>query len=302
MLGQIAKANQMEIWFETFGEKENEPFLLIMGACCQGILWPVEFCEKLATEGYYVIRYDHRDSGLSTCIDFNKSPYNHLDMAKDALGLLDYLNIEKTHVLGLSTGGSIAQIMSAHYPNRIATLGLMATTADFRPCNLALSKQPVEPGLLSSPKAHYLSAMDQFINNPPKNEEEMLQQRIDIWQLLNGNKVPLEINSQRALHKAFLTRHSYQPGLENHLKANNLSEDLLRQAVKKITVPTVIFQGTKDPIFPVDHGKALHHQIDNSIYHLLQGHGHVPNPFFFDEIITVLVELAAPRKGLGNTL
>ena len=61
--GQIAKANDIEIWYETFGEEKNPALLLVMGGLCQGILWPTEFCEQLAQAGFYVIRYDHRDTG-----------------------------------------------------------------------------------------------------------------------------------------------------------------------------------------------------------------------------------------------
>lgn len=78
---------------------------MVMGGCCQGILWPTEFCQKLADEGFYVIRYDHRDAGFSTCFDFETDPYDLIDMAKDAIGLLDYLEVEKTHLFGLSMGG-----------------------------------------------------------------------------------------------------------------------------------------------------------------------------------------------------
>lgn len=78
--GQIAKVNDIEIWHETFG-KENDPaLLLIMGALSQGIQWPTEFCEQLANSGFYVIRYDQRDTGQSICFDFEKNPYDLLDL------------------------------------------------------------------------------------------------------------------------------------------------------------------------------------------------------------------------------
>src|ERR1700722_20304356 len=95
--GQIAKANEIDIWYETFGDEKSKPLLLIMGGCCQGVLWHRQFCESLADEGFYVIRYDHRDSGFSSCYDYETNPYGLMDMAKDAIGLLDAIGIQKTH-------------------------------------------------------------------------------------------------------------------------------------------------------------------------------------------------------------
>ena len=119
----IAHANGIDIWYETFGTPTDPAYLLITGGGgCQGILWPTYFCERLAKEGFYVIRYDNRDSGFSTCFDFNTNPYTLSDIAKDAIGLLDFLRIEKAHVFGLSMGGLVAKIMAAHYPQRIFSI------------------------------------------------------------------------------------------------------------------------------------------------------------------------------------
>lgn len=126
----------ISLWYETFGEKKNPPLLLIAGGLCQGILWPDEFCEALAKKGLYVIRYDHRDSGLSTCVDFTKAPYSLYDMAEDATQLLDYLKIEKAHACGISMGGVIAELMSAHFPERISTIALFSTSCDLRPLSV----------------------------------------------------------------------------------------------------------------------------------------------------------------------
>jgi len=288
MNGQVVKANGIDIWTESFGNTDHPAFLLIMGGCCQGILWPTEFCTALAEQGFHVIRYDHRDAGLSTCFNFDEDPYTHLDMAKDAIGLLDALGIEKAHLFGLSTGGSIGQIMAAQFPARVLSLGLIATSTDFEPMDRALQGKPPLSGALSSPSEAYLAAMDQFLRNAPKTEEEQLKQRVAIWQLLNGSKIPLEESSQSSLHKQFLERLKWIPGLENHLKSNYLSEEMLRESAKQIDVPTIVFQGSEDPIFQPDHGEALTGAISGSSYYLLDGHGHVPNPHFFDFIIEKL--------------
>ena len=112
---EIAFANGIHICYETFGQKSQPSLLLIIGGCCQGIMWPREFCELLA-QNFFVIRYDHRDTGYSSCFDFKTGPYTILDLAKDAIGLLDALDVDKAHLCGLSMGGPIAELMAAHYP------------------------------------------------------------------------------------------------------------------------------------------------------------------------------------------
>lgn len=289
MSGQIAKANGLSIWYETFGKATDRPLLLIMGGCSQGILWPTDLCVKFAHRGFYIIRYDHRDAGLSTCFDFEATPYTYLDMAKDAVGLLDFLQIDSAHILGLSTGGMLGQIIAANFPERVQSLALMATSCEIAPLNRALQGSPLLEGAASNPTADYLAAMDQFLHHPPHTNHEKLKERLAIWQLLNGSVVPLEEETQRPLHQEFLDRLCHPPGLENHLRASFRSEEIVRDAPARIQAPTIVFQGTEDPIFPVDHGEMLAARIKKATYHLLRGHGHVPNPHFFDEIVEAVV-------------
>ena len=145
----FAKANGIEIAYDTFGYQSDPPLLLIMGLGVQMIVWDEKFCKQLAARGYWVIRFDNRDVGLST--NFNKAgvpnisdvmealsrgealnvPYTLADMADDAVGLLDALGINSAHVVGLSMGGMIGQIMALRFPERIRSLiSVMSTTGD----------------------------------------------------------------------------------------------------------------------------------------------------------------------------
>ncbi len=136
----VVQTNGLELWTESFGDNKHPTILLIMGSGSQGVLWPQSFCEQLALQGYYAIRYDHRDTGLSSSIHYQDHPYTLLDLAKDALGILDYYQIEQAHLVGASMGGSVSMLLAAHYPERVASLALLMSTMDLRPAFRVLGR------------------------------------------------------------------------------------------------------------------------------------------------------------------
>ena len=295
--GQIAQANGIEIWHETFGNKENPALVLISGALGQGILWPTEFCEKLCNAGFYVIRYDHRDTGLSTCFNFEKNPYNLLDMAKDVIGLLDFLKIEKAHICGLSMGGVIAELLAVHFEKRISSLTLIATSCDFRPSSrLYKDEYPGEKSLLSEPKEIYLNWRRAYLQSPPQTEDEKIEERVGRWSILNGSKIPFEEDLYREIFREFFSRAKHPECANNHFRANENSFEMIQSTPCQVKVPTVIFHGTEDPIFPQDHGKALSEKISGAKYILVNGLGHVPNKHVYSLFIEEIKRNAQAKK------
>ncbi|MBS0607652.1 MAG: alpha/beta hydrolase [Verrucomicrobia bacterium] len=289
--GQFAKANGIQIWYEPFGNKEDPAVLLLMGGCCQGVLWHEGFCKRLAQEGFYVIRYDHRDTGQSTCFDFGKSPYSLNDMAGDAVSVLDAAGVEKAHLFGVSLGGLLAELVAGYYPEKVHTLLLMGGTCDIRPMNRAYAGLPMEENALYSPPSPvYLSWMQEYMKLSPQTEEQKLAQRLEGWNRLNGQKIPLNEEINRKIHQEFLLRNRYPQGILNHIMMlrDEQSEELVRIAPSMVKVPTVILHGTEDPIFPPDHGEALNRAIEHSEYFLVEGMGHVPNDQLFDLYIDIL--------------
>ena len=141
-----AKVNNIEIEYETIGDPSSKPLLLIAGLGSQLLAWPDDMCETVADRGFLVIRFDNRDIGLSTKLndagipnfaeigaahargEKPEVPYTLEDMADDAMGILDDLNIEKTHVCGASMGGMIAQVIACRYPSRVLTLTVIMST------------------------------------------------------------------------------------------------------------------------------------------------------------------------------
>ena len=144
-----AHVNNIEIEYDTFGDPSSKPLLLIMGLGTQMIAWLDGICEDLANRGFYVIRFDNRDVGLSTKFEdaglpdlediYTKVargesvevPYTMEDMANDAIGVLDALNIDKAHICGSSMGGEIAQVIAYSHPKRVLSLtSMMSTTGN----------------------------------------------------------------------------------------------------------------------------------------------------------------------------
>jgi len=290
--GQIAKANGIDIWYETFGNKKDPAMLLIMGGVSQGILWPKEFCECLAKHHFYVIRYDHRDSGHSSYFDFQEHPYTFLDMSQDALELLNYLQIEKAHLFGYSMGGPIAELIAVHFPARVYSLTLMATSSDFRPYILAYDGLPPEQGssILSSPKVAYLDLLKHYKMSNSVTEEEKLERKLTFWRLFNGSKVPFEEERYREIYREYIQRDYTSTNAMNHLLAIKRSEKLIRNAPSLVKTPTLIFHGSEDPVLPPDHGDALAKIISGSTYCFVPKMGHILNCQFYDMLIATILE------------
>jgi pimeloyl-ACP methyl ester carboxylesterase len=287
----VVQANGLVFWTESFGEKENPAIILIMGSGGQGILWHQKFCELLANEGFFVIRYDHRDVGLSSIVDYQNSPYDLLDMAKDVAGIQDAYGIQKSHVVGMSLGGLIAMLMGAHFPDRVASLTLMQTTSDMRSNFAALQGKPSQSPLSLS-HAEIVEWVHSFATHPPKTPAEKMEKLLEGGRIQTGSKVPFdeELNYQLTLQS--IARTHDMTSIFNHLKAAEVSYDLYTQAASNIKMPTLILQGELDPIFPMDHGESLKKAIPHAQMEVIKDMGHGLNTHFYNVLVEKIVELA----------
>jgi pimeloyl-ACP methyl ester carboxylesterase len=301
----MARVNGIDLWYETFGKKQDPAVLLITGAGCQGVLWDLVFCEKLVREGFYVIRYDHRDAGLSTCFDFKKDPYGLIDLAKDAIGLLDMLGIERAHLFGNSMGGFLSEILSVHFPERVLSILLLGTTCEMHPTNRAFARLPSEKrSPLPPPSVEYLEWTFKLMKlmETPITEKEQLELRLEGWKRLNGRGIPLNEKNIREMLRLFIARLRNPQAVFNHITMlqDPRSEALVRTIPDQIKVPTVILQGSEDPVFPPGHGEALSKLIKNAEYHLLEGQGHIPHDHFYETYVDILKRQARKKKPNGS--
>jgi pimeloyl-ACP methyl ester carboxylesterase len=251
-----ARANGIDIEYETLGNESDPAILLIMGLGGQLIHWPDAFCTGLVERGFRVVRFDNRDSGLSTRFDaagkpdLNRIvlqvmmgqkatvPYLLDDMAADAIGLLDALGIARAHMLGVSMGGSVAQIVAGRFPQRTRSLVSMSSTTG-RP-ELMGGDREVVKAILDRPTSsdresivRYLVRVRIAIGSPGYREEEA---------------------AVRALVERAYDR-SYNPdGTERQYVAVIASGHRV-ELLQNLVVPTLVLHGEDDPLLPQEHGR-----------------------------------------------
>ncbi|MDP9697701.1 alpha/beta hydrolase [Paenibacillus polysaccharolyticus] len=295
----ILTVNDIDIAYDSYGSEKNETILLIAGLGTQMIRWTVPFCEMLAARGFRVIRFDNRDTGLSThfsnhaSLDFEALaqtlmsgklpylPYTLDDMSADTLGLLDALEIEKAHIVGRSMGGMIAQLVASQYPERVLSLtSIMSTTGN-----------PELPP--TSPEV--MALMTGPAPNPMEDEEGYLAHSVAFAKRIAGTGYPFEEDAYRSLIREEIQR-AYDPGsVGRQIAAIAVSGDR-RARLAKVKVPALVIHGVEDPMFVPACGRDTAEAINGAELMLLEGMGHdLPQQLF--ETVVDGIERTARRKG-----
>ncbi|ATB40120.1 hypothetical protein CYFUS_005568 [Cystobacter fuscus] len=279
----MVKSNGIELWTESFGEPGSPPILLVMGASAQGILWPEEFIEQLVAGGRYVIRYDHRDTGQSTCFDFQKNPYTLEDLARDALGVLDAYGIAAAHLVGASLGGMICQLVSIRHPERVLSLTVMMSTP-LRPGVVETFHQAFQgktpEGALPPPASRAIEVQLAAASNPPRNREEIIDLQVKMARAMAASAPPFDEQECRRTVERMFDRARNPVASMNHGFVPSPTQEQA-EALKHLRVPTLVIHGTDDPMFPAAHGVAVAERIHGAKLLMLEGMGHdLPRPLF----------------------
>jgi pimeloyl-ACP methyl ester carboxylesterase len=284
----IKTKDGLGIYTEAIGNPKNPTILLIMGAMNQGVFWYDSFCEKLSNLGFFVIRYDHRDTGFSSVVDFQKNPYDLDDLTSDAIEVLNGYDIQKVHVTGISMGGYIGQLLAINYPDRVEKLTLISTTADHRPYIDATMGNFNNKYELPYPDRKFIEYIENSKNNPPKNDEEFRNSQIEGWKIFFGHELVKEdLDELIRLIDLSNKRSKNKFSQFNHGLAVANSKDRL-EIIKKKETPTIIIHGENDPCFPIEHGQYLNKNIPNSELKIVNGMGHM---FSLSESELVISEL-----------
>lgn len=287
-----ARANGIELEYESFGRAGDPPLLLVMGLGAQMILWHEEFCGALAERGFHVTRFDNRDVGRSTWLDAAgmpdvlgaltaagagqpiDAPYRLSDMAADAAALLDTLGAGSAHVVGASMGGMIAQTIAIEHPARVRTLtSIMSTTG--------------HPGL---PPARP-EAMALLMAPLPTERAAQIERSVEAARVIGSPAYPSDPAELRALAERAYDRGINPPGFARQLVAI-LASGSRRAALAGVRVPTLVIHGDADPLVPVEAGRDTAAAVPGARLLELPGMGHDLPRALWPAVVDAIVEHA----------
>ncbi|BES84395.1 acetyltransferase [Pectobacterium araliae] len=277
----------LSLWSECFGDARKPAILLIMGAMNQGIHWPDDFCKKLDDAGFFVIRYDHRDTGKSDGVDFLSKPYDLKRLSQDAICVLTEYGIKRANVIGFSMGGYISQIIAIHYPDLVENLVLISTTADHRPHIQAITGGDHKNFILPSPDEGYLRKLTELIKKQPRTKPEFHEYFVKLWKIAYGGTHPFPLKEISSILHSSEERESTTLSPINHVSAMVKSEDRLKE-IEKIKARVLIIHGKYDPCLPLEHGEYLANCIPDSQIKLLNM-GHFFQWSLSDDILSEVI-------------
>ncbi|MEE9279891.1 MAG: alpha/beta hydrolase [Myxococcota bacterium] len=295
MAERTIQGNGIEIWTEDFGNLEHPPILLVMGASAQGILWTHDFIQPLVNSGRYVIRYDNRDTGQTTCFDFEKQPYTLGDMARDAVAVLDAYGLRAAHVIGASMGGMIGQTVAIDHPDRILTLTSIMSTPGGSSVADAIGDSGPAGETLPGPSDELMEVVLKQQADPPRTREERIANKVELFRHLTGSLAPFDEPTYQELFEREYARARDWDAQNNHGLAIAASPDR-RDALAGVSTPTLVIHGTEDPILPYEHGVATAKAIPGAELVSIAGMGHeLPAPALERITGAILRHTAAAR-------
>lgn len=287
-------ANGINIEAEDHGNPEDPAILLVMGYTAQLIYWPMDFVNGLVEKGFRVITFDNRDVGLSYKFDgvraphpirqliakrfFPKrqmAPYDLSDMARDAVGVLDALKIDKAHIVGASMGGMIGQLIAADHADRaLSFTPIMSSTNG--------------PGLPGA-NADVRRVLMQTARAKARTPDEALELGLAFSSLIASEEGRSRPEERRAMMKLAQERAFYPPGPKRQMAAI-IDTGNLRPVANRINVPTMAIHGADDPLIPSVCGQDIAANIKHARFELVQGMGHDLPPSKLPEMVKLIAD------------
>jgi pimeloyl-ACP methyl ester carboxylesterase len=263
----VNAAPDVWLWVEESGERDATPLLLIMGAASAGVIWPGPFVSTLAAH-HRVIRYDHRDTGRSTWA-FDGYPYAVADLAADAIVVLDALGIERAHVVGMSMGGTLVQLLLLDNPDRLLSATIFCTSALETSASDAQTEGAIDD--LPGPDPRLLAVWEQIAD--ARDYEAELAWRVEHWRLLNGDAVPFDAAEFRHLEEQAIEHAGRHETSTAHARADQSGLDRGVE-LGRVNTPTLVIEAPQDPAFPPPHAGRLAEAIPSAELVTVPGMGH----------------------------
>jgi pimeloyl-ACP methyl ester carboxylesterase len=286
---ETARVGDVELCYETFGERSNPTVLLVMGLATQMLGWREDFCAELAARGFHVVRYDNRDVGRSTRFSNHRPPtvaqivrrdasaaaYTLDDMADDGVGLLDCLGVDRAHVVGASMGGMIAQTIAIRHPERVLSLvSIMSNTG---------ARWTGQPSM---------RLYGVLLKSAPRDREGYVAHQMDVFAKIGSPGFPHDDEDlRRTFERAYERGHD--PAAAGRQLAAILAATDRTEQLGKIRVPTLVIHGTKDRLVNPSGGRATAKAIPGARLLTIEGMGHDLPRGAWPQIIDGIAENAA---------
>lgn len=273
-----AKNGNVEIEWQSFGDGQPETILLVNGLGSQMTRWPEALCEKLVAKGYRAIRYDNRDTGLST---WPTEPYSLSDMANDGVAVLDAAGVKTAHLAGVSMGGMIVQAIAIEHPERVLSLtSIMSATG--------------APGTLdSTPEA--AAVLNSAPPDPKADFEAFVAHSVKNALVIGSPGYPWPDGALRERAIAEYRRAFNPAGVARQMGAIRGDGDRTAR-LGRLKVPAVVLHGADDPLVPPAGGKATAAAIPGAELRLIPGMGHDVPPSLYDTFVDAIVSAAQRAK------
>jgi pimeloyl-ACP methyl ester carboxylesterase len=278
----------MTLCYETFGDPSDPTALLVMGLGTQMIAWHEDFCEELAGRGLHVVRFDNRDIGRSTHVpgrpptpaqllarSRRAARYTLADMADDAAGLLERLELAPAHVIGASMGGMIAQMLSVRRPDLVRSLvSIMSNTGSRRSGQPSLALYPL------------------LLRRAPAGREAFVEHMVRVFAAIGSPGLPRDLDDVRSLAARSYDRDHDPAGPGRQLAAIVASGDRTAQ-LRGISAPTLVIHGGADRLVAPSGGRATARAIPGARLMVIPGMGHDLPRAAWSPIIDAIAEHAA---------
>lgn len=275
-----ARNGAVDLEYQTFGDDQPDAVLLVSGLGSQMTRWPAAFCEKLAALGCRVIRFDNRDTGLST---WPAEAYSLADMGDDAVAVLDAAGVERAHVAGVSMGGMIVQRIAIDHPDRVLSLTSI------------MSSPGARGTLTSTPEA--AAVLNVAPPDPNTDYEAFIAHGVANARTIGSPAYPWTEAELRARAEAEYRRAFNPPGVARQ-RAALMADGDRTPALRNLKVPTVVLHGDSDPLVQPIGGEATAAAIPGADLRMIAGMGHDLPPALHDIFIDAI--LSAVRRAKIN--
>jgi pimeloyl-ACP methyl ester carboxylesterase len=280
---RIVRANGVDLCVQTFGDKADPPILLIMGGASSKDWWEDGFCERLMAGSRFVVRYDHRDTGRSISYEPGAAPYSLRDLAEDAVGLLDAFSLTSAHLVGMSVGGWMGQLVALDHPDRVASLTLISTSPTAGPSD------PDLPEMTEDLRAFFA---EEASEPDWSDRDAVIDSIVEGERQFAGSRPFDEATIREIAARAFDRTTNLASSITNHAGID--SGDRWRERLGEVSAPTLIIHGTEDPMFPYGNAVALAKEIPGARLLALEQVGHeVPPRALWDIVVQAIVRHTA---------